>query len=165
MVFFSVLFLGIASTGHEYMSTPLTPLMDNPSSGPMHRKVKARTASNTSTSSKGRLYSYVSGSEGDDDDENDTSSSSNRKQRRHWRKGSHSTISSSNDMDTYRMRNDQVSHLSLSEDSDGERYSEAGNAGYIIVNSQPSNRKLLVYLSYKMTSHNGYVYVMKTKSF
>lgn len=126
----SVLFLGIATTGNEYMSTPLTPLMDKPSSGHMHRKVKGRTPSSTSTTSKGRLYSYVSGSDGDDDD-NDTSSSSNRKQR-HWRKGSHSTISSSNEMDTYRMRNDQVSHLSLSEDSDGERvspsrYSETGN--------------------------------------
>lgn len=122
----SMSFVGIASTGHEYMSTPLTPLMDKPNSSHMHRKVKGRTASNTSTSSKGRLYSYVSGSDGDDDD-NDTSSSSNRK-RRHWRKGSHSTISSSNEMDTYRMRNDQVSHLSLSEDSDAERYSETGKS-------------------------------------
>lgn len=114
----------MATTGNEYMSTPLTPLMDKPSSGHMiSKKVKGRTPSTASTSSKGRLYSYVSGSEGDEDD-NDTSSSSNRK-RRHWRKGSHSTISSSNEMDTYRMRNDQVSHLSLSEDSDAERGSPA----------------------------------------
>ncbi|XP_053400283.1 teneurin-m-like isoform X5 [Mercenaria mercenaria] len=122
------------TTGNEYMSTPITPLMDKATNKniPTHKKLKGRTHSATSTSSNGRLYSYVSGSDGDEDEnDNDTSSSSNRR-RRHWRKGSpHSTISSSNEMDTYRMRNDQVSHLSLSEDSDGEngtpsRYSQTG---------------------------------------
>lgn len=120
------------TTGNEYMSTPITPMMDKPSNKklPTHKKVKGRTPSATSTSSNGRLYSYVSGSDGDEE-ENDTSSSSNRK-RRHWRKGSpHSTVSSSNEMDTFRMRNDQVSHLSLSEDSDTEnatslQYSQTG---------------------------------------
>lgn len=114
------------NSGNEYMSTPLTPLMDKTSN--THIKVKGRTPSTASSASKGRLYSYVSGSDGDEE-ENDTSSSSNRK-RRHWRKGSHSTISSSNEMDSYRIRNDHVSHLSLS-DSEGEnpvlaRYSQQG---------------------------------------
>lgn len=124
--------LGITS-GNEYMSSPITLLMDKTSNKnvPTHKRVKGRATSGTSTTSNGRLYSYVSGSDGDED-ENDTSSSSIRK-RRHCRKGSsHSTISSSNEMDTYRMRNDQVSHLSLSEDSDGgnatpSRYSQTGN--------------------------------------
>lgn len=111
------------------MSTPLTPLMDQGREN-THRKVKGRTPSTASTSSKGRLYSYVSGSDGDCDDNDTTSSSGNRRQRRHWRKGSHSshTASSSNDLDTYRMRNDQVSHLSMSEDSDDANTSAATSA-------------------------------------
>lgn len=124
--------------GTEYMSSPITPLMDKSAAHtrPSHRKVNGRAPSTTSTTSKGRLYYYVSGSDADDDD-NETSSSGNPKQHGNWRKGSHSTVSSSNDIENCRLRNDHVSQLSLS-DSDREdeclrQYTQTGNASLIML--------------------------------
>ena len=127
-----VFMLSGLQAGTEYMCSPITPLMDKSAHARPHRK-NGRNPSTTSTISKGRLYYYVSGSDADDDD-NETSSSGNRKQNKQWRKGSHSTVSSSNDIDNCRFRNDHVSQLSLSDSEQEEapsQYSQTGNSSLI----------------------------------
>lgn len=110
--------LYIGLTGNEYLSTPLTPLMDKTTNVHVHAQPTVmRTPSTASTTSKGRLYTYLSGSDGDIDDidteDRVSSSGVSSNPKRHWRRGSGSSVSS-NELDDSHLQNTAVSQLSLS---------------------------------------------------
>ena len=127
--------LYIGLSGNEYMSTPLTPLMDKTTNVHVHARPNVtRTSSTASTTSKGRLYSYLSGSDGDIDDidteDHVSSSGVSSNPKRNWRRGSQSSVSS-NELDDNHLHNTGVSQLSLSE-SEAEhsvplRFTQTGN--------------------------------------
>ena len=130
--------LYVGLTGNEYMSTPLTPLMDKTTNVHVHpRPNTTRTSSTASTTSKGRLYSYLSGSDGDIDDidteDHVSSSGVSSNPKRHWRRGSRSSVSSA-ELDDNHLRNEGVSQLSLSESEPDNivplRYTQTGKASY-----------------------------------
>ena len=127
--------LHVGLTGNEYLSTPLTPLMDKTTNVHVHTRPNiSRTSSTASKTSNGRLYTYLSGSDGDIDDfdteDRVSSSGVSSNPKRHWRRGSGSSVSS-NELDDSHLQNTAVSQLSLSADEVDSimpiRYTHAGN--------------------------------------